>query len=408
MVLERTRLHILSKSDQLFSKATTGLSLHCHTEHSSESLDFLPIYADRIPIIARLWRREYKHYRERELRCIDFSTAYWTPPLTPELVYSTEKEQINEAGLNAIVSITDHDSIEANLIVNSVNPTPGAPVSMEWTVPFDRGFFHLGIHNLPPKDPSAVVALLLEYTHDPSIRSAGRLDELFSLLHEMPGVLIILNHPLWDIEMVGTETHEWLLAEFLKTNGRWIHALEVNGFRCWSENKATVEMAESLGLPVAAGGDRHGCRANTVINISNCDTFDEYANDIRNAKRNEVALMPQYERPLISRQLESFAEILGHYPQLGADRTRWMQRMFFDIGDGKGLRSISDLGVIRGPFWMRSAIRTLGVLGSPRMALLFRIARGRADRVPSAIDESQFRTSDVEDISRNLSSEPVL
>ena len=408
MVLTRTRLHILSKSDQLISKAATGISLHCHTEHSQESLDFLPVYADRIPVIASLWRQEYKRYRERERRCIDFSSAYWTPPLTPELVYSTEIDQISHAGLNAIVSITDHDSIAANLIVNSVNAAQRAPISMEWTVPFDRGFFHLGIHNLPHKDPSAIVNPLLKYTHDPSIRSASKLNELFSLLHEIPGVLIILNHPLWDIEMVGTETHEWLLAEFLKKHGRWIHALEINGFRSWSENKATLEMAESLGLPVVAGGDRHGCSPNTVINITNSYTFDEYAADIRNRRRNEVALMPQYERPLISRQLESFAEILGDFPELGADRTLWTQRMFFDIGDGKGLRSVSELGVIRGPFWMRSAIRVLGVLGSPRMALLFRVARRRADRVPSTIDESQFKASEVEEISRNLSSEPVL
>jgi len=47
-------------------------------------------------------------------------------------------------------------------------------------------------------------------------------------------------------------------------------------------------------------------------------------------------------------------------------------------------------------------------LGSPRMALLFRVARNRADRVPSTFDESEFNVSDVEEISRNLSSEPVL
>jgi hypothetical protein len=167
-------------------------------------------------------------------------------------------------------------------------------------------------------------------------------------------------------------------------------------------------MAESFGLPVVAGGDRHGSKPNTVINISNCDSFDEYSADIRTGRRNEVALMPQYERPLISRQLESFAEILGRHPQLGADRSEWIQRIFFDLSDGNGLRSLSDLGLIKGPLWMRSAIRVLGVLGSPRMALLFRVARRRADRVPSAIDQSQFMTSDVEDISRNLSSEPVL
>ena len=408
MVLKRTRLHTLLRSDQLVSKAKTGLSLHCHTEHSRESLDFLPVYADRIPAIASLWRREYKRYREREGRCIDLSTAYWAPPLTPHLVYSAEKEQINNAGLNAIVSITDHDCIDANLAVISSDPSQRVPISMEWTVPFDRGFFHLGIHNLPREHASTIAGSLLEYTYKASIRSAGRLDELFSLLQDIPEVLIILNHPLWDIEMVGADLHEWLLSEFVKAHGRWFHALEVNGFRSWSENRAVIKMAESLDLPVVAGGDRHGYRPNTVINISKRETFGEYTADIRNAKRNEVALMPQYERPLISRQLESFAEILGEYPQLGRDRSRWVNRIFFDIGDGNGLRSIFDLGVIKGPFWMRSAIRTLGILGSPRMALLFRVARNRADRVPSTFDESEFNVSDVEEISRNLSSEPVL
>jgi len=407
MNLERTRLHILQKSENLVSKAKTGLSLHCHTEHSKENLDFLPVYADRIPIIARLWRREYKHYREREGRCIDFDTAYWTPPLSPELVYSTEKKQINATGLEAIVSITDHDCIDANLIVNSSGPSLNAPISMEWTVPFDRGFFHIGVHNLPPGSAASIAGSLLEYTNDPSIRSANRLDELFSMLEEMPGILIVLNHPLWDIELVGDDLHEWLLCEFLRLHGRWIHALEVNGFRSWSENKATIEMAEALGLTVVAGGDRHGCRPNTVINISNCDTFDEYASDIRCKKQNEIALMPQYERPLASRQLESFSEILGNHPEIGPNCCQWTHRIYFDIGDGKGLQSISDLGVVTGPLWMRCAIRTLGILGSPRIALLFRIARDRADRVPSTIGESQFRPSEVEDLSRNLSSEPV-
>jgi len=408
MVLKRTRLHTLLRSDQLVSKAKTGLSLHCHTEYSRESLDFLPVYADYIPVIARLWRHEYKLYREREGRSIDFTTAYWTPPLTPHLVYAGEKEQINNAGLNAIVSITDHDCIDANLAVSSSDLSQRIPISMEWTVPFDRGFFHLGVHNLPPERSSNVAGSLLEYTYNAAIRSTEKLNELFSLLQNIPEVLIVLNHPLWDIEMVGSEVHLWLLAEFIKIHGRWFHALEVNGFRSWSENKEVIQLAESLDLPVVAGGDRHGYRPNTVINISNCDNFGEYAADIRSAKRSEVALMPQYERPLISRQLESFAEILGEYPQLGRDRSRWVHRLFFDIGDGKGLRSIFDLGVIKGPFWMRSAIRTLGILGSPRMALLFRVARSRADRVPSTFDKSEFSVSDIEDISRNLSSEPVL
>ena len=38
--------------------------------------------------------------------------------MTPQDVYRIESEQINEAGLDAIVSISDHDSIDANLKLN--------------------------------------------------------------------------------------------------------------------------------------------------------------------------------------------------------------------------------------------------------------------------------------------------
>ncbi|MGH9945903.1 MAG: PHP domain-containing protein [Pyrinomonadaceae bacterium] len=404
----RTRLHKLQTGETVHSRARTGISLHCHTQFSKENLDFLPCYADRIPIIARLWRREYAAYRMREQRDIDFDTAYWTPPLTPELVYSSEKDQISDIGLKPIVSITDHDCIEANLIVNSSELKAQAPISMEWTVPFDCGFFHLGIHNLPAQNAETISKTLLNFTFDDEQRSAERLDELFLMLSENEGVMIVLNHPLWDIEMVGNEKHKLLLNDFLQAHGQWIHALEVNGFRTWSENKKTIELAESLGLPVVAGGDRHGCRPNTVINISDCDSFEEYAEDVRTNGRNQVALMPQYERPLCSRQLESFSEILDHYPQLPVDRERWVHRIFFDIGDGNGLQSIRELGVITGPLWMRGAIRTLGILGSPRMALLFRFARRKADRVPKQFDNSHFELNEIEDIAANLSSEPVI
>jgi len=405
MAYKRTRLFHLHKGENLDSKATTGISLHCHTQHSKENLDFLPHYADRIPIIAQFWRREYEKYQKREKREIDFDTAYWMPPLTPRLVYSSEKNQINAVGLNAIVSITDHDCIHANVEINTFE---SSPISMEWTVPFDRGFFHVGVHNLPQDRASSIIATLLEYTFDLSQHSTQRLNDLFQILDDCPSVLVVLNHPIWDIEMVGEDEHHRLLSEFMRLHGQWINALEINGFRTWSENKVVIELAESLGKPVVAGGDRHGCRPNTVINISNCSSIEEYIDDVRNAHRNEVALMPQYERPLCSRQLESFSEILRDYPDLPHDQRRWMQRMFFDTAEGFGLRSISEIGMVDGPVWMRSAIYALGILGSSRLAVLFRFARRKADRVPRKFDDSHFELAQIEDLSRNLSSEPVI
>lgn len=394
----------MHESGGLRFDATAGVSLHCHTQYSKENLDFLPHYAKRIPVIAGFFDRECKLYRKREGRCIDWETAYWTPPMTPELVYETEAKQINDAGLDAIVSITDHDCIDANLAVNSSQ----APISMEWTVPFDCGFFHLGVHNMPAERAAGITETLLAYTFDPARHSTENLDEIFAMLEEIPGILIVLNHPLWDIERVGKQMHEKLLEDFLRIHGRWMHALEINGFRLWSENKAVIEIAESLGLPIVAGGDRHGCQPNTIINIANCGSFDEYAETLRRTKRNEVVLMPAYERPIISRQLRSFAEIVGHYPQFAEGRQVWMDRMFFDVGDGTGLRSVSGHGMIVGPLWLRLAIRTLSILGNPKLAVLFRFARGKADRVPSAFDNEDFTVPEIEELAGNLSSEPVL
>jgi hypothetical protein len=108
---------------------------------------------------------------------------------------------------------------------------------------------------------------------------------MLAMLNEIPSVLVILNHPLWDIELVGERRHALLLRDFVRKHGRWIHAFEINGFRSWSENKAVIELAEALGIPVATGGDRHGCKPNTVINLTNASTFEEFVDEIRDGRK---------------------------------------------------------------------------------------------------------------------------
>ena len=66
MNLKQTRLHILQDAQGLDAKAKTGVSLHCHTEHSKEMLDFIPHYADKMPIISYFWHQEQKKYKEKE------------------------------------------------------------------------------------------------------------------------------------------------------------------------------------------------------------------------------------------------------------------------------------------------------------------------------------------------------
>lgn len=407
MNLKNTRLHILRKPTQLSACAKTGVSLHCHTEHSKEMLDFVPHYAEKLPIIAQFWKRERDNYLKKEGKGIDFSSAYWSPPMNPDAVYEIEKKQINDTGIDAIVSLTDHDSIDATLKVNETEPNTHAPISMEWTVPFEYGYFHVGVHNLPKARAVELTKTLLDYTFIDENHTNEKLAEMFAMLNEIPSVLVILNHPLWDIELVGKERHEALLKDFIRVHGKWIHAFEINGFRAWSENKAVIEMAESLGMPIATGGDRHGCKPNTVINLTNASTFDEFVDEIRGEKRSEVVLMPEYEHPIHSRQLQSFSEILNHYPEFPDGRQRWFDRVYFDVGDGHGLRKLSVHWQRGGPTWLRWAIWTLGVLGSPKVRPVFRLARKKRDRVPKHAAETRFEIPNVEEVAHSLSSEPA-
>src|SRR5262245_6638205 len=87
----------------------SAVSLHCHTHHSKEKIDFIPHYASRIPVVANFFHFEMEQYRKRNGKKIDFTLGYWTPPLSARSVYESEMEQIEKRlGLRSIVSITDH------------------------------------------------------------------------------------------------------------------------------------------------------------------------------------------------------------------------------------------------------------------------------------------------------------
>ena len=135
-------------------------------------------------------------------------------------VFGIEKDQINKVGLDAVISLTDHDSINANLEVNEENDNNSAPISLEWTVPFEYGFFHVGVHNLPKDRAIELTKTLLDYTFNEEKHSNENLREMFAMLNEIPEVLVVLNHPIWDIELVGKERHETLLKHFLKEHGQ--------------------------------------------------------------------------------------------------------------------------------------------------------------------------------------------
>ncbi|MFN0122447.1 MAG: PHP domain-containing protein [Blastocatellia bacterium] len=349
---------------------STAVSLHCHTQHSREMLDFIPHYAARIPVINRLFTAELQRYEDRHGRAVDFRRAWWTPPVTARTVYESEVEQINHRlDKQALVSITDHDDIEAPSLLRVLDLPQPPPVSLEWTVPFGAAYFHLGVHNLPADQAAEFSRGLLEYTADPG---GHDLRDLLTALNLLPGTLVVLNHPFWDIECLGQRRHNVALGQFIGAYGKWLHALEVNGFRFWHENEATIELAGELGLPIISGGDRHGCQCNTTLNLTAAASFDEFAAEIRDG-HSEVLVLPEYREPMAARMLESAAEILRTYPQNPESQQNWLDRIFIR-GEDEEIRALSHFWPHGGPGWVRAAVRVMCLLGSPR----FRPALRRA------------------------------
>jgi hypothetical protein len=370
--LARTRLRVLTGREELPSlfPARTALSLHCHTHHSQEILDFIPQYAAKIPVVATLLQREMKRYETRVGKPLDFTRAWWTPPVSAHEVWEAETNQIEERlQLRGFVSITDHDDIEAGARLQVLNLKNPVPISMEWTVPFGEGYFHLGIHNLPREKAHQYSELLLSYTRDPQ---CCELEDLFVWLNELPAVLIVLNHPLWDIENIGTERHNAALAEFVQTYGQWIHAFEWNGFRPWQENTAVLKMAAELDFPVVSGGDRHGCQPNTTLNVTTAASFAEFVAEVR-AGYSDVMVLPEYNESLIARTLEAAAEILREYPNFPLEQQVWTDRVFARLESGE-VKSLSSVWQRGGPVWMRSAVWMMCLLGSRRLRPALRLA----------------------------------
>lgn len=351
------RHHQLGQAKPVFRSA---ISLHSHTHHSKESLEYLPLQAVKIPLVAAIVDRELRAYAQRNGRSVDFRRAWWTPPMSPEQVYQSECQQIRGLGLIPLVSITDHDAIDAGLTLQQQPSAWSVPVSVEWTVPVAGDAVHLGVHNLPYKQAPAIMAELARYTAQPTVAD---LRDLLALLASFPQSLIVLNHPCWDIARVGAAHHAAALRDFFALTEHWIHALEVNGMRSTTENAAALQMANDLGLPTVAGGDRHGSRPNTVLNVSQASCFDGFVDEVRNDRRSIIVSMPSYQESLGLRQLQTAADAVRRYPRHPHGRRSFTSRTFIDL-DGLGGKPVSYFWDEGPPLWLRPVLGVIAALGS--------------------------------------------
>src|SRR5262249_4702833 len=165
------------------------------------------------------------------------------------------------------------------------------PVSVEWTAPYEETIFHIGVHNLPPARATSWMTAFAEYTAKPD---AAKLGEFLRGLNANPAVLVVLNHPYWDSESIGPEAHRRSLQSFLATSQWLVQGLELNGMRSRRENREVIALGEAIGMPVISGGDRHGCEPNAALNLTHAATFDEFVCEVRERRRSDILLMPQF------------------------------------------------------------------------------------------------------------------
>lgn len=371
--MKQTKIHL--ESEVLLQQFRTAVSLHSHTLHSQETLFFIHRLSARSKLLRAALDRGKMRYQAAHGSALDLNRAWWTPPLAPYDAWLLERDHIEKRfGLNPLISLTDHDNMEAPLSLRVLDECRQVPVSVEWTVPYGPTFFHLGVHNIPAHLAHSCMAQLKDLTEE---RRTVELGSLLQWLSDQSGSLIVFNHPCWDENNIGQEDHiEWAVR-FVRQYGRFVHALELNGLRPWTENREVLRMASDLDMPVISGGDRHAVEPNTVLDLTNAATFAEFAEQVRSGWT-DVLITNQYREPFQLRILQNIQDVLRDYSNHGRGWRCWSDRTFYQCDDGV-VRSLTTLFSNHVPGSVRLFVHGIGLLQSRRLRQTFRLAFPRRE-----------------------------
>jgi len=256
---------------------------------------------------------------------------------------------------------------------------------VEWSAPYGgMQAFHLGVHNLPSAKAAEWMTTLEEFTNNPSDE---RLTEILVELNREPNVLVIFNHPLWDLYLIGKEKHGFLVNEFLQKNGAYLHALELNGLRNWDENRAVRRLAEKWNMLLISGGDRHGVEPNANINLTQAASFTEFVHEVRQEKKSHVLFMPQYAEPWKHRILQSAIDAVRHYPEFPPGSRTWDERVYHPDVNGV-VRPLSELWPDgTAPYVMTFLIGVVQLMGRGLVSGGLRIAWSESHQLRLALGE---------------------
>jgi hypothetical protein len=346
------------------------VSLHAHSWFSRETLEFLPGLAGKVPILSRLFEGRLAKYAETHGRPLDLSRTYWRPPLVPHQVVDSETAFVERRfELPAVVALTDHDTIAGSAALRT-SAAPASSCSLEWTVPWGGTTLHLGVHNLPSSKSGQIVAALNAFTRAPRDEV---LVNLLEWLLEPPETFVVVNHPLWDLDEIGGARHEAALLAFLRVHGGRLHALELNGYRQWSENRRVLPIAAGFALPVVAAGDRHGSAPSALLTLSAATSLAEFGCDLRKGRHPVCVMMPEYREPFVGRILDGVRDALRNHAAHPFGAVKWLDRVFL-IEPG-GDVPLSAMWPSGGPMWMRGLVALTRVMGARPLLPVYRLAR---------------------------------
>jgi hypothetical protein len=368
-----TPIKVHFESDTAIRSFRTGVSLHSHTLHSRETLDFIYKLARRLPPMQFALVKGQERYQAAHGTNLDLTRAWWTPPCAPLDAWNLETRHIHDLlGMNALVSLTDHDNIDAPANLRILESCSQIPISLEWTVPFENTFFHLGIHNIAADRARDIMRELEDFTDHPA---QAKLPEILDALGANPATLIVFNHPYWDERGIGEDAHRAAARRFTRTHLARLHAFELNGLRTWKENRAVFELSSMFGLPLVSGGDRHALEPNTILNLTGASTFDEFVEEVRKGE-SHVLITEQYMEPFTLRIVQNIEDILSDQPNHALGWRRWSDRTFYQHTDGV-IRSLGDSWEDREPLAVTIFVRGFQLLRHPPLKRAFRVAFAR-------------------------------
>ena len=402
MCLSVRQIYLYPRTARFSSPTGMGaaVSLHSHSECSRETLEFLPRIARSIPVLAYRYERALEQYQRENGRPLDLGEWYYRPPVTPAEVIDSERAQIERRlDLPGWVSLTDHDTVDGPLGLRAHGRTD-VPISFEWSVPFEQSLFHLGVHGIAPSAIDATMQALAAYTNGPRIDESRRLAELLDQLGECPETFVVLNHPCWDLVRIGQLRHDSALLAFLRAHGDRIHALELNGYRPWAENRCVLPLATGFGIPVAGGGDRHALSPNAIVNLTRASSLAEFAHELRVERFSCCVVFPEYAEPFAARVFQSTADILRPLPEHQRGQKTWSQRVFINVnGHEQALASMWE----GEPLWLRGALAVTRAIGSKPFASLFELMRADGHQTL----EADCQLEPLVDVAPRLTSDSV-